>query len=145
MSSELEQPEPQQTEDYGYHATLYIGSCVVKLESNGDFIPLTGQLTDKQLAAVAIINEILHRMRHGKDLLPYVPQKDSFTANTIMRCKWQKSGILKVIGDNADKPLFNMVKSVDAAMQAKGVFCCSSDLIPSLPKRRIAEKVKELE
>lgn len=123
-------------------ANLNIGPTFVQFDVfGGAKVSGHGSLTGDELAGLAMINEILRRLRTGK-LLTYDFDPIALTNDQeIVLCEWLKSGNLK-INTTADGNYYHPPRrwqhadTIEDATTRDRSFSCTLALAMLLPKRR---------
>lgn len=120
----------------GYHAAVFVPCGAVEIDEDGNINIAVNEkkMTSEELAAIAVISEVLARLRNGK-FIDYSFNIKSFENSTaLVKCEWLRSGNLKIHGPT-DRP-YEHAESVDEAIQRHRTFTCSVSISALLPKRR---------
>lgn len=120
-----------------YKANFFFPAGVITVEDDGriDISVSTGKkMTSEELAAAAIISEMLTRLRSGK-FVRYDFNAQSFEDETrLVKCEWLRSGNLKIHGP-ADKQ-YDHAENKEQALSKHRTFTCSVALSKLIPKKR---------
>lgn len=146
INSDPNAPIPLARKDI--EANIQIGNAFCQFTPLGDII-INGELTSDQMAGIAMINEILRRLRSGRlvqyDFDPIMLDNEE----RLVHCEWLKSGNLKIHKNN-DGSLeiptrrWNHAWTRAEAMSRARGFTCTLSLLQMLPRRRVGVVVKEL-
>ena len=93
------------------------------------------RLTPNELLAVTVISETMRCLAEGRDLnLYFNPTEKPSDRTTLMRCMWERTGRLKIIGEAKDK--FIMCNTLEEALAARRMFTVYKSLLRDLPSKR---------
>lgn len=130
--------------DKDIEGNIQIGNAFCQFTTMGDVV-FNGEVTSDQMAALAMINEILRRLRSGR-LIQYDFDPLSLdNEERLVHCEWLPSGNLKM-HKNKDGSLevptrkWHHAWTQAEAMSRPRGFTCLLSLAQTLPRRRIITK-----
>lgn len=103
-----------------------------------------GDLSGPEHAAAHFIVELVRCLSLGKSIdhtFNPIRDKPQPLEEKLVKCIWQKSGILIMLGDLEEgKKKWKHAESVEEALEAKRVFTCTRYIYNAVPKRRPKQK-----
>lgn len=118
-----------------YEGTVRIGSSTIMINANGIVYPSNCLLSPSENNGVALIAEILRRLRCGKSLEVEMPRSIMIAVDKLVMCEWLDSGTLKVHADEPNRKWMHCDTEVEA-IAAKRSFTCYESLSRTLPSKR---------
>lgn len=118
-----------------YDAIMTINNTSVVINANGINIPASNNFSRSEMNGIALIGEILHRLRTDKSLDVEVPNEVMIVVDPLVMCEWLDSGNLKIHQDRPTRKWKHCSNEVQA-IAADRSFTCSESLSKAIPKSR---------
>lgn len=123
-----------------YEITMLFRDVTVRIESSSNKRPIfrvAGDVSGNEVAALHAMAEILSCLSNGKELGPHFnPTVDHAEEDRVVKCKWERSGNLTVIGP-ADRHHLH-AETVKEAIDRARVFTTTNRIVKQLPIKRVS-------
>lgn len=121
-----------------YEINITMGDRFIGIESETNREPairMDGTIEANEHAAIAAITEILRCLSWGKGIDSHFnPTEVHSDDYTILKCKWERSGKLKILDVSNKK--FLHAETVEEAKSRSRTFTCYKNLFRQLPDKR---------
>lgn len=138
-------PAPAEGPEKEVHAIVDIGEVNVRFKHELDAIEIRGGgLTGNEMAAMALINDLLRRLRLGRSLEYDFDPNSLMDHGRLVTCRWLTSGNLKIENEPPIRH-FNHAVTVDEALSRPRSFTTTLAIANCLPRnRRMFRVTKEI-
>lgn len=121
-----------------YECNLTLGSLFIQMQAEHGKDPVmkaSGPMTANQMAGTNAIMQVLRCLSLDRMIdATFNPTYDEAAGNEIVKCRWERSGNLKLIGTVTGTYMHAL--SIEEAIQRIRIFTCPRHLFDRLPKKR---------